>query len=297
MARQDKDKVTVLIVPHTGKEPVSLKVPVRTPHFLVAILVLGVIFLSVFIQAYLHMSYQVEELSHLKEVTRAQKAEINHLSNQTLQLMRQVEEVEELSQQIRDILGLQEQVPGEGLEGLAGERPLLADRGGFRLGASSMELEHLGDALAGKAEELGSLIGAAEDYRHRMEHTPSMWPTQGRVTSKFGYRRSPFTRRMEFHSGIDIANSSGTPIIATASGRVVEASYRRGWGRLIILEHGYGFRTYYAHLRGYAVEVGDTVAKGQLIGYMGNSGASTGTHLHYEVHYNGERMNPREYMN
>ncbi len=300
VAIDKKDELTLLIIPHTGKGPVSLKVPVNVGHFAAAALVVVITFLAVFIHSYLHMVSQMEELKFLQGVTQSQKAEINHLANKTLQLTKQVEEVAELSNQIRDILGM-EPAGTEGEERAAGgagiDFPrLLVDRGGFRMEVTSMELDSLRNTLEVKAEELHSMIGAAEEYQHRMDHTPSIWPAQGRITSPFGYRRSPFNRRMEFHGGIDIANSSGTPVMATASGRVVEASYRPGWGRLVIIDHGYSFRTYYAHLRGYAVSVGDTVTKGEIIAYMGNSGSSTGSHLHYEVHFAGERQDPLEYM-
>ncbi len=296
MPDKKSEKMTLLIIPHTGKGPVSLKVPTNTPHIILAALVVGALFLAVFFHSYNHMSSQVGELENLKEVARAQKAEINYLSNQALRLTKQVEEVQELSNQIREILGMEDEAETGDMDvvGLGGTEQL-ADRSGYRIGA--MELESLHSTLTVKAEELQSLVGAAEEYQHQMDHTPSIWPTQGRITSPFGYRRNPFTRRIQFHYGIDIANSSGTPIVATAGGQVVEASYRSGWGRLIIIDHGYDYVTYYAHLRGYAVSAGDNVSKGEIIGYMGNSGSSTGTHLHYEVHYKGERVDPRDYMN
>ena len=147
-----------------------------------------------------------------------------------------------------------------------------------------------------KAEELKELIIKSEEYIKKMAHTPSIWPTRGRISSYYGHRRSPITRKLEFHRGIDIANSSGTRIRTTADGRVVTTTYRSGWGRLIIIDHGYGFKTYYAHLRGYAVRRGQYVTKGQVIGYMGSTGNTTGAHLHYEVHYNGKTVNPLKYM-
>lgn len=305
MPKKGKEVLTLLIIPHTEKGPVSLKIPVSSLRFGAAALLIFVLFLAVFIQAYSYMSGQVADLMYLKEVTKAQKAEISHLTTQTQQLIQQVEEVEELSNQVREILGMPAPLEEEYEEhlreetfGIAAENaPLqVVSRGGDRGAVSAAVLEGLREALEAKAEELQQLFGAAEAYQHRMDHTPSIWPTKGRITSKFGYRRSPFTRRQEFHWGIDIANSHGTPIKATAQGKVVKAAMFSGWGRLIIIDHGYGYKTYYAHLRGFAVSVGDLVMKGQTIGYMGSSGTSTGSHLHYEVHVGGEKVNPREYM-
>jgi murein DD-endopeptidase MepM/ murein hydrolase activator NlpD len=116
------------------------------------------------------------------------------------------------------------------------------------------------------------------------------------VTSEFGPRNSPLSRRKEFHFGIDIAGPRGTPILATAEGEVVLASYRIGFGNTIIIDHGYGFTTVYAHLKNFNVHLGNSVQKGQVIGYMGSTGYSTGVHLHYEVHKKGVAVNPRAYL-
>jgi murein DD-endopeptidase MepM/ murein hydrolase activator NlpD len=306
LSKKGKEVLTLLIIPHTEKGPVSLKIPVNSLRFGAAALVMVVLFLAAFIHAYAFMSGQVADLMYLKEVTKAQKAEISHLANQTQLLIQQVEEVEALSNQVREILGMpgaaeqeyEEHVLEETFGFAAEESPrqVVGRGGGDRSYVSAALLEGLRNSLESKAEELQQLFSAAEEYQHRMDHTPSIWPAQGRITSQFGYRRSPFTRRQQFHGGVDIGNSPGTPIKAAAHGKVVEASMLSGWGRLIIIEHGYGFNTYYAHLRGFAVSTGDLVTKGQTIGYMGSSGASTGPHLHYEVHVEGERVDPREYM-
>ncbi len=142
-----------------------------------------------------------------------------------------------------------------------------------------------------------STSGEVDEYLRRLAATPSIWPTRGRVTSGFGMRRDPFGRGSKFHHGIDIAGAYGTPVYATASGQVINASYRGGFGNLVIIRHGYGFETYYAHLSGFAVSTGQWVKRGQVIGYMGRSGTATGPHLHYEVHVNGVAVNPYRYLN
>lgn len=115
-------------------------------------------------------------------------------------------------------------------------------------------------------------------------------PTTGTVTSRFGYRRGGF------HKGIDIANSYGTPIRAADNGRVTFAGWKGLFGRLVILNHGNGYVTYYAHNSRIAVKVGETVKKGDVIAYMGSTGNSTGSHCHFEIHYNGVVKNPSNYI-
>lgn len=126
---------------------------------------------------------------------------------------------------------------------------------------------------------------------------PNMWPTHGHLTSRYGYRKSPLNKNItEFHSGLDIANRKGTPIYATADGVVKLAGWEGGYGRLVIIDHGYGYETRYAHHSKIVVAAGDKVKRGQTIAYMGNTGTSTGNHLHYEVIYNGKTQNSYKYL-
>ncbi len=127
-------------------------------------------------------------------------------------------------------------------------------------------------------------------------NTPDLWPVQGIVTSSFGERLDPFRGEGAFHSGIDIATPLGYPVHATASGTVAKASLGTGYGREIILDHGHGIETLYAHLSGYTVTVGQNVSRGDIIGYVGSSGRSTGPHLHYEVRIRDTPVNPHKYL-
>ncbi len=145
-------------------------------------------------------------------------------------------------------------------------------------------------------DEVESYIGKIETKLEQIKSKPSLWPARGRVTSGFGTRSIPYTGGYQFHTGVDISGSYGSKIRATANGEVTFLGYRGSLGNLIIINHGYGYATYYAHLDSFAVKKGDVVEKGQTIGFMGASGRTTGTHLHYEVHYEGSPVNPRRYM-
>ncbi|MCJ7665872.1 MAG: M23 family metallopeptidase, partial [Actinobacteria bacterium] len=130
-----------------------------------------------------------------------------------------------------------------------------------------------------------------EDHIYLMEHTPDIWPTWGTMTSRFNIRRSG-----RWHKGLDIANSTGTSINATASGVVIYAGWHGGYGNKIVIYHGFGYTTVYAHLYKMYVQVGDEVEKGEVIGKMGNTGNSTGPHLHYEVLVDGIPNNPQSFL-
>lgn len=121
-------------------------------------------------------------------------------------------------------------------------------------------------------------------------------PTSGRITSPFGNRKHPITRRITFHEGIDIANSTGTRILASRNGKVTFAGYQSGLGKVIKISHGSGIETVYAHLSAIQVSVGQSVTQGQQIGKMGSTGRSTGPHLHFEIRINGTPVNPSKYI-
>jgi murein DD-endopeptidase MepM/ murein hydrolase activator NlpD len=152
------------------------------------------------------------------------------------------------------------------------------------------EMQLLFDGLSAAKEKL-------LDEQELMRITPSLWPTVSwRVTSKFGYRKDPFTFRRSFHTGIDIAGNYNDPVFATADGKVQFAGWDRLRGNNIIINHSNGIRTWYMHLNKNLVKKGETVKKGDKIGRLGSTGRSTGPHLHYEVIKNGESIDPAPYM-
>ena len=129
-----------------------------------------------------------------------------------------------------------------------------------------------------------------------LANAPSLWPVVGPVTSSFGEREDPFNGEGAFHTGIDISSHFGDPVRATADGTVETAGLASGYGREIVIDHGYGVKTLYGHLSGFAVTDGQQVTRGQIIGYVGTSGRSTGPHLHYEVRIRNTPVNPHKYL-
>ena len=125
---------------------------------------------------------------------------------------------------------------------------------------------------------------------------PTLWPVTGPITGPFGSRQDPFNGEGAFHAGIDISSHYGSPILAPADGTVTYADFYNGYGRLLEIDHGNGVQTRYGHLSGFAVTDGQSVRKGQVIGYVGMSGRSTGAHLHYEVRIHDTPVNPHKYL-
>jgi murein DD-endopeptidase MepM/ murein hydrolase activator NlpD len=132
--------------------------------------------------------------------------------------------------------------------------------------------------------------------RTLLASTPSIWPVKGWITSGFGKRMSPLTGEPGRHMGVDIANETNTPIRATADGLVTYAGWQAGYGRLVVVEHGYGFSTRYGHCARVCVTVGQEVKRGQVVAYIGSTGRSTGSHCHYEVRIHGMPVDPQKYL-
>ncbi len=145
------------------------------------------------------------------------------------------------------------------------------------------------------------VVSLAENKEKQLAAVPAIQPVANKqliaLASGFGLRVHPIYKVKKMHTGIDFAASIGTPIYATADGKVVEVSVRfSGYGKMVEIDHGFGYRTRYAHMHGFAVRQGQNVKRGDLIGYVGNTGLSTAPHLHYEVMLNGSHINPVHYF-
>ena len=136
------------------------------------------------------------------------------------------------------------------------------------------------------------LVANLESQLDYLDSRPDFYPTSGTYSSPFGYRKDPITGRTSMHNGIDISNSRGTPIYASGSGIVTYAGYDGNFGYVIIIDHGYGYESVYAHLNKMLYSAGAKVTKGDQIATMGTSGRVTGSHLHFEIRYNGTPINP-----
>jgi murein DD-endopeptidase MepM/ murein hydrolase activator NlpD len=158
------------------------------------------------------------------------------------------------------------------------------------------EIDRLLTVSEFEIEKFSEVETALLEVKDRLSHTPAIWPSEGWLSRGFGHKYDPFTGFKQMHHGIDIANHRGTPIVATADGRIKSAGNNGGLGKTIIISHGYGIETRYGHLSEISVKQGQRVKRGEVIGLMGSTGYSTGPHLHYEVWQNGQAKNPMSYI-
>lgn len=150
----------------------------------------------------------------------------------------------------------------------------------------------LRDLLRGLESRLTLVRRDVEQQEKLAAATPSIWPAHGWLTGSFGGRPDPFTGEADFHQGLDISTEKGQPVYATADGSVESASYTGDYGNLIVLKHDFGLSTRYGHLSRFNVSPGASVKRGDVIGFVGSTGRSTGAHLHYEILANGKLINP-----
>lgn len=157
-------------------------------------------------------------------------------------------------------------------------------------------LDKLSAEATRQEQSLQELQAYFQDQKSLLASTPSIWPARGWVTSDFGQRLDPYTAERVMHQGLDIAAPHGKEVFAPSDGTVVFAGLEGGYGNVIVIDHGYGIKTRYGHLSRLMVKAGDHIKRGSLIAAVGNTGRSTGPHLHYEVRVNGIPQNPRKFI-
>ncbi len=227
-----------------------------------------------------------------------------NLQNRVETLNSQMDLIEEKDKAVRtyaDFPQIDESVRELGVGGVLGNENFNIDNllPDFTSTITSLELDI--DALTRKVKlELYSyedIYDKIQENSDRIKLIPTIRPVNGGyLNAGFGYRRDPFDRVNRFHYGQDIAVDTGAPIYAPADGVVKSARYMGGFGKSVKIDHGFGYTTFYAHLLKFNIKSGKRIKRGDIIGYSGNTGRSTGPHLHYEVHYYGKPQNPLDYF-
>lgn len=249
------------------------------------------------------------DIAELRRVGQIQQEQLLQLSKKIDDLQQELDALEQMESELRRMTGIAAPaaVDSEATKALPiGQGGSLADERVKELAQTLRELEK---RVVIRRESIKSLrqdfqmlqeeFAAFLPYNYTYAWTgaavtiPSIWPTEGEISSPFGWRWNG----TDFHSGIDIANDFGTPIVASADGIVTDAAYNGGgYGNKVDIDHGNGIMTRYAHAQAIVVRTGQEVRCGQVIAYMGSTGFSTGPHLHYEVRINGEAVNPIFYL-
>jgi len=260
-----------------------------------------------------HFLWVQVDMGELRRL-RGEAEEKRALEVKIASLEKELNRMQELDRRIRTIAGLDKGTPEPPVGAAATAQPALLGLGGpeggprqavedaFRGDRERLiekmfnDLQQIEREMATRQQSFEQLRGFLEQQKSRLAATPSIWPVRGWLTSGYGLRVSPFTGNRQMHEGIDVAGPRGIPVLATADGIVTFSGKLAGFGNVVVLNHGFGFKTFYAHNEMTKVRVGQTVKRGQIIATLGNTGYSTGPHLHYEVLVNDAPVNPMKYI-
>jgi murein DD-endopeptidase MepM/ murein hydrolase activator NlpD len=296
------ESYTVVVLPDPTSKPYRFNIRKKTARLLVGFLSAAFLIVSGLLTHYVFLVQGKTELKTLRKETVVQKRQLQDFATQMTDFKKQMVRLKEMDAKLRIMTDINP----------PSESSLTLGMGGAETtGLSDIEIGIPSELLASKMDEEVKILKTeasrqevsfeelAQDMKERKslwESTPSIWPVKGWLSSGFGKRISPFTSRLTMHNGIDIATRQNTPIIAPADGLVNHMGYHSRLGKLVKINHGHGIQTIYGHLAKAEVRVGQKVKRGDVIGLVGNTGVSTGPHVHYEVFVNGLPVNPLRYI-
>ncbi len=283
-------RFTLMIIPEDGEDIRSLKVRRGVVSLVLTLLLLFIGAFSFLGYSKLNTHFDQSELLRLRLANSQQRHELQRLVANVDQMREEMVSLAETEARVRQLANFDSSpkavpvaiggIPDEGDSGVIGE-----------LQQQINQLQVAIDLRRQSQEDVRNLLN---DQVSLSRATPKGWPTKGWITSYFGMRQIPDGNGRRIHEGLDIAANTGTPVFATADGIVARVEYSKGYGKAVIVDHGYGYRTLYGHNSKNLVKRGERVRRGDKIAEVGNTGRSTGPHVHYEVQLNGIPIDPRK---
>jgi murein DD-endopeptidase MepM/ murein hydrolase activator NlpD len=296
-------KITIVYLPDGINAVRQFKVPKMLLRVILVLALSVGAFLVWASNDYLQLKKNIPEKLSLLQQNNQYKNQLISLAGKIDQINKKVAELKEFETKIKIMVNLDTGEEDTQFLGIGGSDFSLLESGDAS-GKTSQKLvslmhrslDNLNTEISVQTQEKTEIFSFLESQKSMFSCTPSVMPAEGWVSSRFGYRVSPFTSKKEFHSGLDISSRVGTEILSPADGVVASIDKSDGLGINMTINHGYGFKTIYGHLSKTLVKNGQAVKRGQTIAFMGNSGRSTGSHLHYEVHLNEMPVNPERYI-
>lgn len=296
-------KINIVIFFDNANKIIQFKLPRFAVTSLFLFLFPCAILFALIVRDYPVVKSRMPRLAQLKRENENQKKEFVHIAKQIHLMTQKMGELQEFDRRLKVMVNLEPRDDNAVSHGIGGPdpNPFAPD---FSRAKTHQELvrlmnrslDNLNKEIAFDKQDKAELHRFLENQKLLLASTPSIWPTKGWLSSPFGYRMSPFTEQKEFHKGIDVSTRMNAPIVAPADGVVASVTKDRMSGRMVTLVHGYDLVTKFAHLEKALVKKGQEVKRGETIALVGNSGRSTGPHLHYEVHQNGRPANPLHFI-
>ena len=297
---------TFLVIPQKKGPPKKITVSRRLLKTILACSTVVFIVFVYFAFDYTSIRLDKAEVISLKKLTDTQKAEIDQMNEKIGQFEQKMADLQQFDEKIRLLaqemnkktrvaLNASTKKSFAHITGVGG--PMSPDEMGKPgVGQMHQQMDRLLEDAGYQEESFRDLLEFLKKQKSILAYTPSIWPVMGMVTSEFGVRKSPFSRRSEFHRGMDIATKLGKEIVAPADGIVFSVEREQGMGNTVQISHSNGVATLYGHMLKTVVRKGQLVRRGDIIGFVGNSGRSTGSHVHYTVLLNSVPVNPRRYL-
>jgi murein DD-endopeptidase MepM/ murein hydrolase activator NlpD len=292
-----------MFLPDGGRAVRQFKIPKILVHFFFVFSLSALVFLTWAFIEYCDLKSDLPERMKLIQENERQEAQLAALTDKIDLINTKMLELKKFDNKLKVMVDLEPGDDNTQFLGMGGPDSTLIDPNNVIEDAHKrltrlmhQSLDNLEDEIAIQTHEKAQLYEFLEGQKSMLACTPSIWPAKGWITSGFGYRISPFTNQKEFHEGLDISARIGTEIIAPADGIVSEIGKTYGFGNLLVISHGYGVKTIYGHLSKALVKKGQSVKRGDKIALIGNTGRTTGPHLHYEIQLNGVPVNPQNYI-
>jgi murein DD-endopeptidase MepM/ murein hydrolase activator NlpD len=282
---------TIIFVPHARAKFRKLKISHRTIYSVISLVASSLCLSTFFSFQYFTSISQTHELTQLRKENSALQHANEQFSRSVETLRGQLHHVEDRTRKLAIVAGITTLDEGTQNEGGAG---------GVRVDGPDTAYTDEVDKMRFRSHRLESDLSILEQkftqQTQMLSCTPSIAPVRGILTDGFGGRSDPFTGEPGTHNAIDISSAIGQAVRAPADGIVVRAEWANGYGNCIYLAHGYGYSTRYGHLSAYNVKPGQKIKRGDIIGFVGSTGRSTGPHLHYEVRINNQPVNPLAFI-
>lgn len=293
-----KKHYSFIIVPHHKGQSKKISLTEKRVKILAGVLSFICILFIVFLVDYFTMNVTRQKYRALSDENARQKETIAQYKLAVNRLRKNIDDFEEYAKKLNVWAGLKSpEVMRELGVGSGGrDENQQVNPTNPTLDPGLEKAESIAQKAQGIDKNLNTLARILEDQAYRRATSPSIWPTVGWRTSNFGKRKDPFTGVEEFHYGIDIAASHGSPIYATADGTVIKVKTEKTGGRVVTINHGGGITTVYCHMSKFNVKEGQKVKRWDVIGYVGQTGKAIGPHVHYEVQINGRSVNPNNYI-
>lgn len=290
------DPISIIVIPDSTKKTKQFKL---IKAFIVIPLLIFIVSFSytAYENAQLKVLYKdlndvltikTDSIHSLNLVIERQGVELEELENTTAIVKDKLDQLNELESRVRSMVGLQQSTESDVV--------LTVSNDASATETFDPSTEDLVNLLSKEHDQYDDFIASLEKQLSILEAKPDAWPVKGRISSKFGYRIHPISKKKQFHKGIDIVNSLNTDVKAAGSGIITFAGWNSGYGNVVKISHGYGYQSVYAHNNKLLLKVGDKVKKGDVIAKLGSTGQSTGPHVHFEVHYQGQQINPLEVL-